>query len=273
MRLSEMFIYPVKSLRGCAVAQAQVDALGLVGDRRFLVVDAADKFLTQRVLPRMARVTTALTTGTLVLSSDGAGHVAVPLHVPSGEAQVRRVTIWKSEGLAAEDCGEEAAAWLTDVLGQRCRLVRIGERFHRPVLKAAAVPGDLVAFNDAVPILAVSEASLGELNDRLAARGEAPVPMDRFRPNLVLTGAAAGEEDTWPRVKVGNIVLRAAGPSIRCVVTTTDQLTGERHHEPLRTLASYRRDPADATCVRFGQNFIHETKSGVLRVGDAVVPL
>lgn len=273
MHVAGMFIYPVKSFRGCAVSQAQVDALGLVGDRRFLVVDAADKFITQRVLPRMAQVATALTPDSLVLSTDTSGSITVPRRVPAGEAPLRSVTIWKSEGLQAEDCGDNVAAWLSDFLGQPSRLVRIGDGFHRPVLKPTAVPGDVVAFNDAVPFLVISQATLGELNDRLAARGEDPVPMNRFRPNLVIAGATPGAEDAWPRVKVGDIALRAAGPSIRCVVTTTDQLTGGRHHEPLRTLATYRRDPHDATRVMFGQNFIHETKSGVLRVGDPVVPL
>ena len=96
--------------------------------------------------------------------------------------------------------------------------------------------------------------------------------MNRFRPNIVIAQAPAFVEDAWPRVRVGSVIMRAAGPCIRCIVTTTDQLTGERSAEPLRTLATYRRDPNDATAVNFGQNFIHETKSGTIRVGDVVAP-
>ncbi len=268
MHLSGLFIYPVKSLRGCAVASARVDTLGLVGDRRFLVVDEADRHLTQRVLPMMARVSTALSANELTLTTETSGKIAVPLTVPEGTAQLRTVSIWKSEGLLAEDCGDAVATWLSDFLSTRCRLVRIGPKFHRPVLKPAARPGDVVGFGDAVPFLVISEASLADLNARLVAKGEQPVPMNRFRPNLVIANGSAFAEDTWARFRIGEIVFRAAGPSARCIMTTTDQFSGERGKEPLPTLATYRRDAADSTRINFGQNVIHETKSGVLRIGD-----
>ena len=135
----------------------------------------------------------------------------------------------------------------------------------------AAKPDDAVAFPDAVSFLILSEASLGELNDRLVTQGEEAVPMNRFRPNLVISGATPFAEDTWPRLRIGEIAFRAAGPCLRCQVPTIDQLTAERGKEPIRTLATYRRSPADATDVIFGQNLIHETKSGTIRVGDSVV--
>ena len=273
MHVSGLFIYPVKSLRGCAVTSNAVDTLGFVGDRRFLVVDENNAHLTQRVLPQMAQITTALADEKLTLSAERGGSISVPLKVPEGEAVPRVVSIWKSSGLVAEDCGDEPARWLADFLGANCRLVRVGPKFHRPVLKPAARPGDVVAFGDAVPFLVISEASLADLNDRLVEQGEEAVPMNRFRPNIVVAGASRYLEDTWPRVRAGEIVLRAAGPSARCIMTTTDQFTGERHKEPLRTLATYRRDPVDPTRINFGQNFIHETKSGTIRVGDSVEPV
>ncbi|HVU24800.1 MAG TPA: MOSC N-terminal beta barrel domain-containing protein [Opitutus sp.] len=276
MHLSGLFIYPVKSLRGCPAPAAAVDALGLVGDRRFLVVDESGRFLTQRTLPRMAQIATALTADTLTLSADSHGSIAVgrASRPPSDPPRSISVSVWRSENLLADDCGNEAAAWLSSFLSTPCRLVRIGARFRRPVLKSAAQPGDVVSFADAVPFLAISEASLADLNDRLVARGEDALPMNRFRPNLVIAGApAAFAEDKWPRVRIGEIVLRSAGPSARCAVTTTDQLTGERGLEPLRTLATYRRSPSDPTDVIFGQNLIHETLSGSLRMGDTVTPL
>jgi uncharacterized protein len=273
MHLSGLFLYPVKSLRGCSVTSASVDSLGLVGDRRFMVVDEGGRFLTQRALPQMAQIATSLSATALSLQGDHGERVSVPLHAAPGRPVMRTVSIWSSEGLQAEDCGEAAAAWLSALLGLRCRLVRIGPAFARPIRKPTAHPGDRVAFTDAFPFLAIGEASLADLNDRLAGVGEAPVPMDRFRPNLVIAGTGPYDEDTWPRVRIGRLVFRAGGPCARCAITTTDQLTGVRGKEPLRMLASYRRDPHDPTDVNFGQNFIHETKTGTLHIGDAVEPL
>lgn len=270
MHLTGLFIHPVKSLRACAVASAGVDALGLVGDRRFLVVDEAGRFLTQRALPRMACVATALTGDTLTLSAEGAGGVRIPRAADSSALR-RKVSVWQSEDLPAEDCGDAAALWLGDLLGVKCRLVRIGAEFQRPILRPrAARPGDVLSFADGYPFLLLSEASLVDLNDRLAAQNHAPLPMNRFRPNLVVTGCPAFAEDRWARLRIGGITFRVGGPCSRCVVTTTDQFTGERGKEPLRLLASYRRDTMDPTDVNFGQNLIHETKTGTLRVGDTV---
>ncbi len=267
-----LFLYPVKGLRGFAVASMELDELGPVGDRRFLIVEESGRFLTQRSLPRMALVETALSADSLTLSARGAGAVSIA-RAPDSAAPVRTVSVWKHEGLLAEDCGDAAAAWLSDFLEKRCRLVRAGTNFVRAVTKPAAQPGDVFAFADAVPLLVISEATLADLNDRIVARGEEPVPMDRFRPNLVVGGCVASAEDTWPRFRAGEVAFRAAGPSIRCIVTTTDQQTGERGKEPLRTLASYRRAASDSADVLFGQNLIHETKRGTLRVGDAIAIL
>jgi uncharacterized protein len=270
MHVSGLFIYPVKSLRGYAVPSATADELGLVGDRRFLVVDPSGRLLTQRVLPDMAKISATYDATSLILSADGVGTVTVPRRVADGSATIKIVSVWKSDGLRAEDCGDEAAQWLGAFLRSEVRLVRIGAEFHRPVTKTAAKPGDLVTFADAVPFLIHSEASLADLNDRLVARHEEPVPMDRFRPNIVVSGCAAYAEDTWPRIRIGAVVLRPAGPCARCIVTTTDQLTGARGKEPLLTLSLYRRDPKEPTAVNYGQNYIHETKSGTIRVGDPV---
>ena len=282
MRLTGIFLYPVKGLRGFAVDSAEVDALGLVGDRRFLVVDDSGQFQTQRSLPRMAQISTALTAEQLVLRADGAGSISVPRRSDPA-APLRKVWIWRSKDLLAEDCGPEAAAWLSAFLGGNFHLVRIGEKFRRPVLERRApiagesvvegrvVTPDLFAFADGFPLLAISEASLTDLNDRLVAIGAEPVPMDRFRPNLVVSGAPAYGEDAWPRVRFGGVAFRSGGPCARCIVTTTDQLSGERTGpEPLRTLATYRRDAGDATRINFGLNLTNETKSGRLHVGDAV---
>lgn len=265
MQVTGVFLYPVKSLRGFAVTSAQIDELGFVGDRRFLLVDANNQFLTQRTLPRMALIETALTATDLVLRAPHGGSCAVPLRAPT-PPEILTIRIWKSEGLLAEDCGVEVAVWLSDFLRHPCRLVRIGEKFHRPVLKARAQPGDVVNFADACPFMILSEASLHDLNDRMAA----PLPVDRFRPSFLVDGCEPFAEDTWTRFRIGSVNFRSAGPCVRCMITTTNQQTAERGKEPLRTLATYRREPPDSTDVKFGKNIIHETKSGTLRVGDTV---
>jgi uncharacterized protein YcbX len=247
MHVSGLFIYPVKSLRGRAVTQVDVDSLGFVGDRRFMVVDGNSQFLTQRTLPRMALIQTRLDSGTLVVSATGAADLRVE-PVVKEPALIRYVSVWRSAGLQAEDCGNAAADWLEDILGLECRLVRTGPRFHRPIpASACGATDDVLGFPDSSPILAISESSLANLNDRLVSRGEDPLPIDRFRPNLVIADCAAFAEDSWSRIRIAGVVFRSAGPCARCVVTTTDQQTAAR-----------------------GQNLIHETKSGMLGLGAPV---
>jgi len=269
MRLAALHIYPVKSLRGVAVESAEVDTLGAVGDRRFLVVDPAGVFLTQRTVPRMALVGAFLDDSSLALRSDGSGEIRVR-RTSDPHAPLVPVRVWQSEGLQAEYCGDAPAAWLSAVLGTPCSLVRIGPAFNRPVRAERVHPGDTVGFADGYPFLVVSEASLLDVNGRIRDAGGGAVPMNRFRPNLVVAGCGPFAEDGWKRIRIGRVVFRAAGPCSRCNITVTDQLTGARGVEPLRTLARYRRDPVVPTNVNFGQNLVHEVKSGVLRVGDAV---
>lgn len=269
MHVSGLFIHPVKSLRGLSVPKVELDLMGFVGDRRFMIVDDTGRFLTQRTLPRMALIETSLTPDTLLLALPSGETVGVR-RASDATARSRSVSVWKSDQLQAEDCGDAAAARLTGFLGVPCRLVRAGNAFHRPMTKPAARAVDRLSFTDADPLLVIGEASLGELNNRLMMRGEDPVPMNRFRPNLVIHGCDAFAEDTWPRLRIGDVVLRAGDPCARCIMTTTDQLTGERGKEPLRTLATFRRDPTNPTDINFGHNFIHETKSGTLTLGAPV---
>lgn len=273
MRLAGLFIYPVKGCRGIALSSAAVDPLGLVGDRRFLIVDPAGKFLTQRSHPQMALIATALDSDRLTLTRAGQPSLAIP-RASDPTARLLGVEVWKSRDLQAEDCGEPAAAWVSAALGTPARLVRAGAAFCRPVKPGKSRPGELVSFADAYPFLAIGEASLSDLNDRLLERGEDAVPMSCFRPNLVIAGGARFAEDGLSRFRIGDVAFRAAGACARCIVTTTDQETGRRlGPEPLRTLAGYRRDSADPADVIFGQNLIHETLSGTLKLGDAVEPL
>lgn len=291
LRLTALNVYPVKSCRGCTVTSSDVDSRGLVCDRRFLIVDAESRFLTQRVHPRMALIETALTGSELVLSSPGYGSVDIPLQPNTPNSKPKAVTIWK-DTVTADDCGDESAHWLSGFLGFHCRLVRAGAAYTRPIpdrklpfglrivrhslgkggdsggggstTDPRPLPSHEVSFADAYPFLVISEESLAELNSRL----DVPLPMNRFRPNLVVAGGKPYAEDEWARFRIGTVVFHGATHCIRCVVTTTDQSTAERGTEPLRTLATYRRVPEEG--VKFGRNLIHETKTGRLAVGDAV---
>jgi uncharacterized protein YcbX len=272
MHVSGLFIYPVKSCRGISLNSAHLDTLGLTGDRRFLIVDAEGKFITQRTHLALIPIATALDATHLTLTHHKLPSLRIPLSAPSDTPPpaLISVTVWGTSGLQAEDCGPATTAWISEALGQHAHLVRIGPAYHRPV----GDQGDATTFADGYPLLVISEASLANLNDRLIERDAEPVPMDRFRPNLVISGAAPFAEDTWSRLRIGSALFRSAGPCARCIVTTTDQSTGERHGpEPLRTLATYRRDKVKSSNVNFGQNLINETKSALLRIGDPVTPL
>jgi uncharacterized protein len=270
--ISALYLYPVKGCRGISVQSAEADALGFMGDRRFLIVDDSGKFLTQRTSPKLALIETRLSNSHLTLSAEKSWPVEVPL-ASDPTAKLRTVEVWSSNGLLAEDCGQQAHEWLSEQLGQSLHLVRIGPAFHRPVKPTKAQPGDVVTFADAYPFLVISESSLADLNTRLATQAEAPVPMNRFRPNIVVAGCDPYAEDSWRGFVAGSLQFRSAGTCARCIVTTIDQSTAIRGKEPLKTLASYRRSPTEPSEVIFGQNLIHETKSGRISVGDVVTPI
>jgi uncharacterized protein YcbX len=265
MHLSSIYLYPVKSCAALAAAQGMVEARGLAGDRRWLIVDDAGKFLTGRQLPLLVRLRATPLPGGLQLAAPASGEIIVAAP-PAGAAR-RRVTVWKDE-VDAADAGDDAAAWLSGLLGRAVRLVHMDGRSSRPVSPTHSRPGDQVSFADAYPLLLVSQASLDGLNARLAA----PLPMARFRPNLVVDGVAAPHaEDGWKRVRIGAVEFDVVKPCTRCVFTTVDTDRGEFDPtgEPLATLKGYRRSDAGIT---FGMNLIARG-AGTLRPGDAVAVL
>lgn len=255
-RLGEIRVHPLKGAAGILLNRVALDGFGPRHDRRWMAVDGDGLFLSQRNTPALALVGTALEDDALTLT---APHLP-PLRVPPG-SRPRRVRVWNDE-VDARDCGDDAADWLRAALGEPARLVHLPEDGDRVVPPSYGRAGDRVAFSDAFPFLVLARASLEDLNARL----EAPLPMDRFRPNLVVDGVEAYAEDRWRRIRVGGVELDVVKPCARCVVTTTDQRTGERGREPLRTLATYRRREGH---VWFAWNAIHRGQ-GELRVGDAV---
>ncbi|TXS26442.1 MOSC domain-containing protein [Streptomyces sp. adm13(2018)] len=265
--LRSVHVHPVKAMRALDVTEAEVQPWGLAGDRRWAVVDAAGKVVTQRRHPRMALATALpLPGGALTLSAPG--HAPLTVEVPHPSSTVT-IEIF-DKPVEAVPAGPEAADWLSARLEGEFRLVHMDAPEHRrPVDPDYALPGETVSFADGYPLLVTTTASLDALNS-LIAQGdhpdEGPLPMNRFRPNLVVAGTSPWAEDDWTRLAVGEVAFRVARPCGRCVVTTTDQLTAARGKEPLRTLARHRRSDGRAI---FGQNLVPE-HTGTVRVGDEV---
>ncbi|HEX5100328.1 MAG TPA: MOSC N-terminal beta barrel domain-containing protein [Polyangiaceae bacterium] len=261
IRVAELHVYPVKACRGMRVSSARVVERGFAGDRRWMIVDAEGRFVTQRTEKRLALVTALLAKDeALELSAPGAGSIRLPA---THEAGARRpVQVWSHVGTAV--LHPEGSAWISAFLGAPHFLVYMPDDERRPVNPERARPNDIVGFADAYPVLLISEASLVALNARLAA----PITMQRFRPNIVVTGCEPFAEDTWATLTIGSLGFRGVKRCDRCVVTTVDPETAEAGVEPLRTLATFRREDGK---VWFGMNLIHDGP-GTLRVGDELTP-
>lgn len=257
--LSGIYFYPVKSLRGIGLQRAPLGQRGIDYDRHWMLVDEAGAFLTQRQIPRMALISTQLMPGGLRLCAP-----AMPdLELAPGSAadSALAVRVW-DDLCQARLAGGAADRWLSDFLGLSCRLVYLPHDSRRPVDPAYARGGEETAFSDGFPLMLISQASLDDLNARLPA----PLPMLRFRPNLVVDGCTPYAEDSWRRIRIGDIALQLVKPCSRCAITTVDADTGEKGAEPLRTLSGYRKR---GNKVYLGQNLLHEAK-GELRLGMPV---
>lgn len=261
MILTEIRIYPIKGAAAIRTPAAELDAFGLRHDRRWMIVDAAGGFVTQRDHPHLALLATALSPDALLLHSPVAGELALPLQPAGPGVQVR---VW-ADDVAAVDAGDAAAEFLSAHLGFAARLVHMPDRTLRQVDLDYGRQGDRVGFADGFPLLLITQESLDALNARV---GE-PLPMLRFRPNLVVQGATPHAEDTWRRIRIGTVDCDVVKPCARCVVTTVDPATAVAGKEPLRTLAGYRRWNGKTW---FGQNVIHRG-TGRLAEGDAVAVL
>lgn len=260
--------FPVKGCAGTPVASARVGVMGLEHDRTFMVVDAVDgTFRSQRKTPALAAIRPEVLDGgrALRLSAQGVESLVVPVD-PEGEP--RPVTLFDRAIGQVPDQGEEAAEWFSDVLGSKSRLVRVPRGFDRNGW--GETPGK-IAFADAHAVLVVSQASLDGLNARIEAAGGKPVPMDRFRANIVLDGCTEPhEEDLMRRLEAGSMQLAHSVRALRCSVVLVDQRTGSRAGpEPVRTLATYRREPSYDNKVSFGAKTA-VVRTGTVAVGDKV---
>ncbi len=261
MHLSEINIYPVKSLKGISLKEARIEGRGLQYDRRWMITDGGGKFFTQRELPKMATIETSITADGLVLKA--ASHGEINAGFAPGERSEQTVEIWNDKPQALK-YQNGVNKWLTEVLETDCQLVFMPDDFRREVDPNFAVADDVVSFADAYPFLVIGEGSLEDLNSKLEER----LPMNRFRPNLVAAGAEPFEEHSWRKFSVGENIFYGVKPCKRCVITTVDQQLGEfTGKEPLKTLATYRGVPGG---VIFGENLLSENPGGTIRVGDEI---
>ncbi|WP_171172531.1 MOSC domain-containing protein [Streptomyces sp. I05A-00742] len=265
--LTSIHVYPVKSMAGGTPGEAAVEPWGLAGDRRWMAIGRDGRFLSQRRWPRLALAAARpLPGGGVGISAPGAAPLEVPAPDPGRRGTVT-VGLFRDE-VEAVLAGPAADAWLTAFLGTDARLVHMDDpAVRRPVDPRYGRPEDRVAFADGYPLLLTAASSLEALNSLIATgdhADEGPLPMDRFRPNLVVAGTGPWAEDGWRRVRLGGVTFRVVKPCRRCVVTTTDQRTAGRGSEPLRTLARHRRGEPGLT---FGQNLVPEHR-GTLRIGD-----
>lgn len=270
--LASLHIHPIKSCAGLAVDEALLIETGLQFDRAWMVVDAEGRMVTQRERPRLALVRPTLRTDDIVLRAPG----MLALHVSLDAVEApTRVRVWDDE-VKAYEMGALAAQWFSDFLGEKLRLVRFDPEQKR--LSSAKWAGDVAAenaFSDGFPLLVASSASLAELNRRLGERGQAAVGMERFRPNLVLDGLEAFDEDNLHELTVqaegGEVTLRLVKPCVRCPMPNVDPATGVAGHEPGDTLAGFRADARMDGRITFAMNaVIVGGFDRVLRPGQAI---
>jgi uncharacterized protein YcbX len=261
MLLQDIYIYPIKSLGGIRLQKANLEERGLQWDRRWMLVDRNGGFLTQRVHASMALLQVELKTDGLLVyhKQDPKQRITIPFS-PQSEAK-RPVTVW-DDTVLGQLVSKEVDEWFSEILDMHCNLVWMPPSTERKIDAKYAVNSESVGFADAMPYLLIGQSALDDLNIRL----ESPVPMDRFRPNLVFSGGPAYIDDTWDKVKIGNARFKITKPCARCVLTTVDQATGQKGKEPLRTLSTYR---TVGSKVLFGQNMLLLEGTSV-KVGDQV---
>jgi hypothetical protein len=258
--LSEIYIYPVKSLGGISVDSAIVEARGLKYDRRYLLVDEKNMFMTQRDYPQLAFFKLSFSeNGFNVLNTQNNSHTFIPFKSDSKE--IISVTIW-DDVCSAVRVSTELDDWFSNVINKKCYLVYMPDDEKRIVEKKYIKDEHIVSFADAYPFLIIGQSSLDDLNSRL----DKPIPMNRFRTNFVFTGGKPYEEDNWKDFNIGELSFKAVKPCARCVITTTNQDTAERGVEPLKTLSEYRKINNK---VMFGMNLVCKS-TGVVSVGDTI---
>lgn len=261
MRIQNLYIYPIKSLGGIEVTEADALQKGFRHDRRFMLVDEHNRFITQRNEHALALLKTEVTAdGIRVYHKNNRQNELLIPFTPEVTGQ-GKVAIW-DDTVDAVFTGKKHADWFSGFMEKPVRLAFLPEENPRLVDERYADNGENVSLSDGYPYLLIGQASLDDLNQKL----DEPVPMDRFRPNIVVDKTEAFEEDTWAEIRIGDVHFKVAKPCARCVLTTINQNTGEKGKEPLTTLSRYR---LAGKKVLFGQNLI-ALNDGKVKVGDGV---
>lgn len=260
LKVSALFIYPIKACRGIEVQAFRLDALGPQLDRRFMIVDEQGKFITQREEPRLSQVVPTLSPTALLVKAPGMSTLKLPLSLRD-DGRVTEIQVWEHTGPAIE-ADVTIHDWFSDWLRRPVRLVYMPYAQLRRVDPRYAAEPAFVGFADGYPELLVSQASI----DDLAKRAQMPLPVERFRPNIVVSGCGAFAEDAWKRIRIGEVPFDVVKPSGRCNVINVDPATSEMGKDPLATLAAYRTQNNKAV---FGQNCVHR-ELGTIRVADAI---
>ena len=260
MQVSQLYIYPIKSLGGVALTEAVVTERGFEHDRRWMLIDENNRFLSQREVTQMALLKVGLKSdGLLVTYTKTGKNILIPFKPLTNESC--EVIIW-DDICTAIYVGTGADEWFTKIIGLKCRLVYMPDSSNRQVDERYAPTGQITSFSDAYPFMMLGQATLDDLNNRLAEA----LPTDRFRPNIVFTGGKPFEEDKLDHFTIGNINFNGVKLCARCVLTTINQTDGSKSKEPLKTLASYR---SKNNKIYFGQNLIH-VGNGTIAIGDFI---
>lgn len=271
--ISKINIYPIKSLGKINLSESKVERRGLRFDRRFMLIDENGVFLTQREFPQMAKISVGFDKNNFEAAAKGFENLTFPQKISGGEKT--NVRVWRSV-CSAIVADEKINEWFGEVLKLKCKLVFMPDETEREINKMFSRNNDVVSFADGYPVLLIGENSLRNLNKRLSDK----VPMNRFRPNIVVENSEAFAEDIWKKIKIGETVFRITKPCARCVVTTIDQEKGEIiGKEPLKTLAKFRSAKdvfpetyesfgLDKNAVLFGQNLVAENYGETIRIGD-----
>ncbi len=282
MHISEINIYPIKSLKGITLETSLVESRGLQHDRRWMLTDAEGMFFTQREFPKMATIAVEVKEKGLLVSAENTTAILIPFEPE--RARTQEVTIWQSV-CQGEVYSDGVNDWFSQVLGTKCQLVYMPDDSQRSVNPRFDKGQDIVSFADGYPLMVIGEASLEDLNGRISEADSGvrvPLPMNRFRPNLVVSGAEAYAEDDWKRIRIGDAEFRSTKPCERCVITTVEQAKGEFDgKEPLKTFASYRMAKdvmpdryeslgVGPNAVLFGQNLIPESFGSAITIGDKI---
>lgn len=261
LTVSELYIYPIKSLGGIALNTATLTDRGFENDRRWMLVDENDRFLSQREVSNMALLKVQLTEQGLLVKNNAVPEteLLVPFEPTLSETFI--VTVWSSH-CRAQRVSDAADAWFSEQLGLPCKLVYMPDSTRRYVDGRYAHNKEITSFSDGYPLLLISQASLDDLNSRL----ETPLPMNRFRPNIVFKGGAPFLEDSMKQFEINGISFYGVKPCSRCTITTIDQQTAEKAKEPLKTLSTYRTKNKK---ILFGQNILFQG-TGSITIGDII---